>query len=97
MRRRNAESIGTVLQHFYDENPQLKQKLLEMRIIRAWNEMPGKIIAQSTRSLYVKNRVLYVSVSSSVLRNELLLHRENLVKKLNGCARAEVIRDIVIR
>jgi hypothetical protein len=97
MRRTNVQSISELLQHFYEENPQLKQKLLEIRIQRAWGEVLGATVLHSTRNLYVKNGVLYVSVNSSVLRSELLLNRERIVKKLNEYARAEVIRDVVIR
>ncbi|MDR3267600.1 MAG: DUF721 domain-containing protein [Tannerella sp.] len=97
MRRTNEQSIGELLQHFYEENPQLKQKLLEVRIQRAWGEVLGAMVMHSTRSLYVKNKILYVSVNSSVLRNELLLNRAHIVKKLNEYACAEVILDVVIR
>jgi hypothetical protein len=55
------------------------------------------VIRQYTRNVYVKNHVLYVSLTSSVLRSELLLCREKLIKSLNEYAGAEAIRDIVIR
>jgi predicted nucleic acid-binding Zn ribbon protein len=97
MKRTNALCIGEILNDFYKQNPQLWQKLLEIRIQRAWGEVLGSMIRQSTRNLYVKNRVLYVSVNSSVLRNELLMNRKRLLKSLNEYAGAEVIRDIVIR
>ena len=44
-----------------------------------------------------KDKVLYVSLTSSVLRSELVLCRERLVKSLNDYAGSEVIQDIVIR
>ncbi|MDR3194093.1 MAG: DUF721 domain-containing protein [Tannerella sp.] len=97
MRRTKAESIGEILQHFYEENPQLRKKLLETRVLRAWNEVLGNLVTQSTRNLYVKNRILYASVDSSVLRNELMLNREDIVRRMNEYAGAEVIRDVVIR
>jgi hypothetical protein len=97
MKRTNAQSIGELLRHFYEENPQLKQKLLEIRIQRAWGEVLGAMVLHATRNLYVKNGILYVSVNSSVLRNELLLNRAGIVKRLNEYAGAEVIRDVMIR
>ncbi|MDR2138351.1 MAG: DUF721 domain-containing protein [Tannerella sp.] len=97
MRRRNAESIGEILQHFYDEHPLIRQKLQEVRIRRAWGAVLGNMVMHATRNLYVKNRILYVSVNSSVLRNELMLNREGLVRRLNDYAGAEVIRDVVLR
>ncbi|MDR2119921.1 MAG: DUF721 domain-containing protein [Tannerella sp.] len=97
MKRANAKHISELLQLFYDDNPQLKQKLMEARIMRAWSEVLGPATMRATRNLYVKNEVLYVFVNSSVLRNELWLNREKLKKKLNAHTGTDVIRDLVIR
>jgi predicted nucleic acid-binding Zn ribbon protein len=97
MNRSNSKHISELLQGFYDTNPQLKQKLMEARIVRAWSEVLGQATMRATRNLYVKNGVLYVSVNSSVLRNELWLNRETLKKSLNANAGMDVIRDLVIR
>jgi hypothetical protein len=97
MKRTNAESLGEILQHFYDEHPLIRQKLQEVRIRRAWGAVLGNMVMHATRNLYVKNGILYVSVHSSVLRNELMLNRESIVRRLNDYAGAEVIRDVVIR
>ena len=97
MKRINAVPIGEILQDFYKENPQLRQKILETRIQRAWGSILGPMIMRSTKNLFVKNRVLYVFVNSSVLRNELILNRKHLLKSLNAYAGGDVIGDIVIR
>jgi len=97
MKRTKALHIGEILHDFYRENPQLWQKILEIRIQRAWGEMLGSMVSRATQNLYIKNQVLYVFLSSSVLRNELILSRKRLLKSLNDYAGEEVIRDIVIR
>ena len=97
MERIQALPIGEILRDFYEENPQLKQKILEVRILRAWNDFLGPMITRSTQQIFVKNCVLHVSLNSSVLRNELLLNKKRLLKSLNDYAGEEVIKDIVIR
>jgi predicted nucleic acid-binding Zn ribbon protein len=97
MKRTQALHISEILHDFYKDNPQIWQKILEIRIQRAWSETLGPMIMQSTQNLYLKNRVLYVFLASSVLRNELILHRKSLLKRLNEFAGTEIIRDIVIR
>jgi predicted nucleic acid-binding Zn ribbon protein len=97
MKRTNAEPVGEILHDFYKENPQLKQKILEVRIRRAWDEVLGPMIMRSTQKIFIKNRVLHVSLTSSVLRNELFLNRKRLLKNLNDYVGEEVIEDIVIR
>ncbi len=97
MKRKNAQTIGEVLQDFFEENKALREKLNETRIEQAWSEVLGPMVMQYTRNIYVKNRVLYVSLSSSVLRSELTLCRERLVKSLNDHVGVTAIYDIVIR
>lgn len=97
MKRTNAQSIGELLQEFYKENSALRQKILEIRVQRAWGELLGPMIMRSTRNIYVKNRILYVFLDSSVLRSELILNKERILKSLNEYAEANVVQDIVIR
>lgn len=97
MIRKNSQTIGEVIRDFLEENKHLQQKLHEKRIEHAWTEVLGEMVMRYTRNLYVKNRILYVSISSSVLRNELNLSRERLTESLNRHAGAHVIDGIVIR
>lgn len=97
MKKTNAQSIGDILQSFYDENPQLKQKILEIRIQRAWGEVLGMMAMQYTRKIYINNGVMNVYINSSVLRNELSLNKERLIKSLNEHVGSVVISDLVIR
>jgi hypothetical protein len=97
MKRKNTQPIGEVLKNFFDDNAELYEKMLEIRIQRGWGEILGPMILQYTRNLYVKNHVLYVSLTSSVLRSELILSRDKLLKSLNDYAGSTVIHDIVIR
>ncbi|WP_106828601.1 DUF721 domain-containing protein [Parabacteroides pacaensis] len=97
MKRTNTQSIGEIIRDFMEQNPELQHKILEIRIERAWREVLGPVVTQYTRNVYVKEGILYVFLTSSVLRSELVLCRERLVKSLNEYAGAEVIHDILIR
>lgn len=97
MKRKNAQTIGEVLRDFFEDNTELYEKILDIRIQRAWGEVLGPMVLQYTRNIYVKDRILFVSLTSSVLRSELTLCRERLVKSLNDYAGSKVIEDIIIR
>ena len=87
MMHRNAQTLGDAIREFFEDNAEL----------RAWGEILGPMVAQYTCNIYIKDKVLHVSLTSSVLRSELVLCRERLVKSLNDYAGATVIQDIVIR
>ena len=97
MIRRKTERIGETLRLFWKDNPELYHKMLDARVQRLWSELFGPSIAKCTTNVYVKNRILYVSMSSSVMRSEMLNMRKRLVVTLNKHAGSDVIDDIVIR
>jgi predicted nucleic acid-binding Zn ribbon protein len=54
-------------------------------------------VAKYTRNAYFKQGVLYVQLSSSVLRAELQMSKPGLVGKINDYAGMDIVRDIVLR
>ena len=96
MKRVNTQSIGTVLDSFFEQNPTLSVKLAEMRLINSWRTVLGPSISRFTDKLFIKKRTLYVRITSSVLKSELMMCREELIKKLNNEAEREVIEAIVL-
>ncbi|MEA4975406.1 MAG: DUF721 domain-containing protein [Paludibacter sp.] len=96
MRRRNTETIRDVIEQFLKQK-KLDKPLFEKKIIDAWPEVLGKNIMNYTSNLAVKNRKLYVSITSSVLRHDLFISRENIVESLNKHVGSHVIDEIVFR
>lgn len=97
MRKRNTESIGEVLKQFFEENPFFRKKVAESRIVTGWSELLGTMISSYTTNIYLRSDVLYVHLSSSVLRSELIMAKERLISKLNEHAGMHVINDIIFR
>jgi len=95
MKRTHTMSIAQALSEALDEY-NIGGKLKEARIIAAWPEVLGPL-ARPADELYIKNKVLFVNLSSSVIRSELTMMRSTLVRRLNEKAGEEVIRDIVLR
>ena len=95
MKRTHTVRIAQVINEVLDEY-KIDGKLKETRIIASWPEVLGPL-ARPTDKLYIKNKVLFVNLSSSVIRNELSMMRSTLVQRLNEKAGEEVIQDIVFR
>jgi hypothetical protein len=51
----------------------------------------------ATKSIYVKDRKLFVKIHSSVMRNELTMIKPDIIRRLNETAGSEVIDDVIIR
>ncbi len=93
MRKSNEILLKDAIEAFLKEN-NLDTKLNETRLIGAWEEVTGKLIARHTIQMYVKNRVLFVKVDAAALREELTYQKSKLVKKLNKAAGIDAIDDI---
>ena len=93
MRRNNAEQIGDVIRFFLRQQG-LESPLNEYRLVQAWSDVVGPGMARYTSNLYIKNQTLHVHLTSAVLRQELMMARELLVKNLNRQVGAQVIVDI---
>lgn len=96
MRKRNTEILREVVQQVLKSN-RLDKPLNEKRLIDAWPKVLGENIMRYTTDLSIRRRVLYVSLSSSVLRQDLYYSREEIKNSLNGAVGEEVITDIVFK
>jgi predicted nucleic acid-binding Zn ribbon protein len=96
MRKKNTELLSDVIRQVLGEL-HLDRPLNEKRLIEAWPKVLGQNIVQYTSDLSIKNRVLYVSLTSSVLRHDLFLSREQIKNSLNNQVGVEVIVDIVFK
>lgn len=97
MFKKNAQPLSQALSEFFDKNNSLKEKLAEHKAVKGWREVLGQGVSYYTKNVYFKRGVLYVKLSSSVLRAELLMNKDNLIKKLNDYAGMPIVQDIVIR
>lgn len=96
MKRTNAETVGQIIQH-YLKTEKLDTKIYELQVAELWADVVGSGVNRYTVNRYVKDGCLFVRLSSATLRNELMLGRSVLVKRLNEAVGREVIKDIIFR
>ena len=96
MRKRNAQILKEIIQECL-KDLRIDRKLKEIQLIHQWEEVIGKTIARSTDNIYIKNKTLFIHVNSSVIRNELFMLKEELIKALNDKVGERLIDKIVLR
>ncbi|MBQ7824231.1 MAG: DUF721 domain-containing protein [Bacteroidaceae bacterium] len=96
MKRQDAMPIGEILRNLL-KTQHLDNKLDEMKLIKLWPQIMGQTIAEYTQRIYIKNGILYISLTSAVLRSELLMCREMLIKRLNEEMGTPLVKDIIFR
>lgn len=96
MRKSNTQPIEDVIREYLKEM-NIDQKLKEVGIVSRWEKLMGKTVAIRTNQIYIRNHILYIHVTSSVLKNELLMMRQAIIEKINEEAGEKVVEQIVIR
>lgn len=72
----------------------LETPLMQKRLVEAWPEVAGPVVARYTLNTYIYNQTLFVRLSTPALRSDLSMMRGELVKKLNDVVGEQVITDI---
>ncbi len=96
MKRKNTEKLNNVIYQYLRENG-LETPLNEFRATQAWSSIVGSAISKYTTDIKIYNQTMFVSISSSVVRNELLMKRTTLIKRVNDHVGAQVITQIVFK
>lgn len=74
----------------------LDRKLDETKVVNAWEKAVGEVIARYTTNIRVHDGVLYITLSSAALKQELLYRKTEIAKLLNAEVGSEIIREVVI-
>lgn len=80
----------------FGQQPAYRERLNQARIRVFWKEEMGKTFNEAVKSIYLKNRVLYLNVHSSVVRQELQYSKEALLRRLNQLLEEDYLREVVI-
>ena len=97
MERRATQLLGNLLEDFFEENTQVREKMMESRVLACWESVLGAGVAKETRKLTFRHGKLYVELNSAIVRNELLLSKQRVIALLNAEAKGEIVKDIVLR
>lgn len=84
--------LGDAIIQYLRENG-LEQSVLDVQIEEVWPQVMGDVVNRLTRSVEVRDGVLYVRVNSAALKTQLFENRFELVRKLNEAVGARAIRD----
>ena len=96
MRRKKTMSVADVLKE-YKKEMNIDNKLKEVELVSSWEEIAGQAIARRTTRVYIRKSTLVIHLSSAVVRNELLMIRDTLIKRMNEKAGENIIDSVELR
>ncbi|MFS4469348.1 DUF721 domain-containing protein [Maribacter sp. 2210JD10-5] len=95
-RENENRSMKEALSAFIQEN-KLEKGMNKIDVQEAWSNLMGNGVDNYTTAVDLKGDTLFVSLSSSVLREELSLGKSKIVRMLNEELGKELVKKIVLR
>lgn len=94
MARSNDISLKEAIERLV-KTYKIEGKLNEVKLLNSWEKLMGAMVANRTNELFIRDRKLFVLLSSASLREELNMNRKKILQLLNQEAGAEVIDEVV--
>jgi len=84
------EAIEQMLQVY-----KIKRRYDETGIIAHWPDLVGKYVANRTKEIFISNKKLFLRIESSVVKNEIMLMRADIIKKINEEAKETLVDELI--
>ena len=94
MRKTNDKSLKEAIEQMLNVY-KIKRRFDETGIVNLWPDLVGKSVANRTKELFIRDKKLFLRIESSVIKNELVLMRSQIIQKINDEAKTELVAEIV--
>ena len=91
----NNNEIKNLLDIFLKKN-NLEKGLLDLEVKRAWHELMENGVSNYTTDVSLKNKTLYIKLSSPAHKEELSYGKEKLMKLINERFKKKIVQKIVL-
>ncbi|MBI5914168.1 MAG: DUF721 domain-containing protein [Bacteroidetes bacterium] len=96
MHLENQHSLKDVLNDMVDAM-KWKERLNETKVRQLWHEKMGATINSYTKEMNLRKGKLFITITSSSLKQELSYDREKIKALMNAELGGEFINDVIIR
>ncbi|HEY8999802.1 MAG TPA: DUF721 domain-containing protein [Mucilaginibacter sp.] len=94
MGRTNDKSLKEAIEQMLQVY-KIKRKYDETGIKASWPQLVGKSVANRTKEIYIHDKKLFLRIESSVIKNELILMRSQIIEKINNETKSVLVEDII--
>ena len=89
-------TLGEALEDLLSSK-RIKKGLTEALIKQQWPQIMGDAIAKHTTAMYFKEGVLTLYCNSSVIKNELRVHKDKAIQLINEALKDNAVSEIIIK
>ncbi|MGN8072069.1 DUF721 domain-containing protein [Mucilaginibacter sp. SG564] len=94
MRKANDKSLKEAIDQMLNVY-KIKRRFDETAVVAAWPELVGKPVANRTKELFIRDKKLFLRIESSVIKNELMMMRAQIMDKINEKANGILVEEVI--
>ena len=91
----NNSEIKNLLNIFLKKN-KLERGLLDLEVKKVWHELMENGVSNYTSDVSLKNKTLYIKLTSPALKEELSYGKEKLIKLINERFEKTIVEKIIL-
>jgi predicted nucleic acid-binding Zn ribbon protein len=91
----NSVHIGDAIQDLL-KTYRIKARFDEANLIQSWERLVGKPVAKRTKKVFIRSKVLYVELDSPGMKQDLTLHKSQIIALFIKEFGTDIIKDLVI-
>lgn len=91
----SSYEIKKLVDIFLEKN-KLEKGLLNIEIEKVWHDLMSNGVANYTNDVSLRNKTLYIKLSSPALKEELSYGKEKLIKLINNRFKKTVVEKIIL-
>lgn len=95
-RNHNLIKLGDAISQIFKEE-KLDEKYSIFAIRNGWEGIVGKTVAKHTTQINYLQGLLYVSIDSAVVRNELSYVKDDIVQKVNKFVGKRLVKELILK
>ncbi len=95
-KEKHLHSLSEALNEFIKEN-KLQKGIDKVMVRKAWEKIMDNGVNNYTTAVELRNDTLFVSLSSSVLREELSHGKSRIIDMINEELNKDLVKNIVLR
>ncbi|MFT4738257.1 MAG: putative nucleic acid-binding Zn ribbon protein [Cyclobacteriaceae bacterium] len=93
MKPENSFHIKDALQKYLQEE-KIDQQFNEKKLISMWKEIMGSPIANRTSGIFIKNKVMFVKLTSAPLKQELTHARQKVLNLMEEKMGSKIVEEV---
>ncbi len=92
----NLIKLGDAITELFKKE-KLDEKIAQHAVKNGWKDIVGEMVAKHTTEIFFKEKIVFVTLNSAVVKHEMSFQKEKIVESINKFCSSRLVTTLVIR